>query len=224
MDWLEVLKWWTDATCSGGCSLELPTKSTRRRNISGITRTSCAVSAQGLAPLLDAAARICEGHRAGRVPEGAVAELVEAVAGADLDYVRDEVPKALERSARCGARDQRGIARAMSEDARSSRDTTGLSDVNRLVDNALIIAHNELKYVAGVDTDLEPGLPVAAGAPGDVTIGILHLLTYVAAPLHASSAAAATERTNRRTRPSRRHRRGAQDRRRRPGSPGRPGR
>ncbi len=124
-----------------------------------------------------------------------------------------------------GVRRIAGIARAMSEYARSSRDTTGLSDVNRLVDNALTIAHNELKYVAGVDTDLEPGLPVAAGAPGDVTIGILHLLTYVAGATARLQRGGSDRRGQiRRTNPSRGRRRGAQDRRRRPGSPGRRGR
>jgi signal transduction histidine kinase len=68
----------------------------------------------------------------------------------DLKFLRDEVPRAIERTIE-GTERVAGIVRAMKEFSHPDATEKMPADVNRALQNTLMIARNEYKYVASVD-------------------------------------------------------------------------
>jgi signal transduction histidine kinase len=70
-----------------------------------------------------------------------------------LDYLLDEVPKAL-TSSREGIEHVSGIVKAMKSFARADQSEKAPSDLNQCIRDTLAVAQNEYKNVATVETDL----------------------------------------------------------------------
>jgi signal transduction histidine kinase len=130
---------------------------------------------QDLDALLDASIRIRDRAGAGPISADDAAALVEAIRHADLDYLRVEVPKAIERSIE-GVQRIGNTVRAMKEFAQGDEGSKTPFDLNHVIDNTLAVARNELKYVADVATDFDPQLPAVSGFAGEISVVILDLL------------------------------------------------
>jgi PAS domain S-box-containing protein len=76
---------------------------------------------------------------------------------ADLDYLREEIPRAIEQSID-GMGRITTIVRAMKEFSHQGREKTP-SDLNHAIESTITVATNEWKYVADVTFDLDPSLP-----------------------------------------------------------------
>jgi PAS domain S-box-containing protein len=85
------------------------------------------------------------------------AKLEARLKAADFDFIRDEIPRALEQSIE-GMNRITKIVRAMKEFSHQSQDKVP-SDLNQAVESTITVATNEWKYVADVAFDLDPGLP-----------------------------------------------------------------
>ncbi|MFH1810618.1 MAG: PAS domain S-box protein [Pseudomonadota bacterium] len=102
----------------------------------------------------------------------------EAAERADLDYLRSEAPQALESCAE-GVRRVAAIVRAMKEFAHPDQRQQKPADLNKAVENTLVIARNEYKYVAEVETELGD-LPPVLCCVGDLNQVFLNLLVNAA--------------------------------------------
>lgn len=104
-----------------------------------------------------------EGLRKAILAEKVTAELLDEVRqtieAADLDYLAEEVPKSISQSLD-GVERVATIVRAMKEFAHPGRKEKTAADLNKALTNALIVARNELKYVAEIETDLGDLPPV----------------------------------------------------------------
>jgi PAS domain S-box-containing protein len=96
----------------------------------------------------------------------------------DVEYLNREVPKALEQSLD-GVERVANIVRAMKAFAHPGGDEKRPADLNRALSDALIVANNELKYVADVVTDLGELPPVWCNL-GDLNQVFLNLLVNAA--------------------------------------------
>jgi signal transduction histidine kinase len=96
----------------------------------------------------------------GAVDADLLASLERAEADADLEYIVENVPKALARSVEGLAR-VATLVRAMKEFAHPDCKEKALADLNHAIETTLIIARNEYKYVAEIETDLTPLPPVS---------------------------------------------------------------
>jgi signal transduction histidine kinase len=108
----------------------------------------------------------------------ALDRLAVAEETADLEYLRERVPAALER-ARDGIDRVARIVRAIRDFAHPPTTIKGPVDVNRALANTLIVAANEYKYVADVDTDFADLPPIVANA-GDLNQVFLNLVVNAA--------------------------------------------
>jgi two-component system, NtrC family, sensor kinase len=83
--------------------------------------------------------------------EAIVAAAEEARETGDLDYLEESVPKGLERALK-GIEHVSSIVRALKEFAHPGQKEKAPGDLNRALENALIVSRNEYKFVAEVET------------------------------------------------------------------------
>lgn len=114
----------------------------------------------------------------GGVGRGLSEEITQAEQAADLDFVLEEVPKALAQSLD-GVSRVAAIVRAMRELAPTSRGEKTAVDLNKALDSTLIVARHEIKYVAEVETDFQE-LPLVLCDRSDINQVFLNLLVNAA--------------------------------------------
>jgi PAS domain S-box-containing protein len=114
-------------------------------------------------------------------------EANSAAEAADLTYLADEMPKALERAVE-GLDRVAAIVRSMKVFAHPGGER-GRVDLNKAVESTLVIARNEYRYVADVDMKLGE-LPKVHCLAGEINQAILNIVLNAAhamADVHTSS-------------------------------------
>jgi PAS domain S-box-containing protein len=113
------------------------------------------------------------------------ADRVEAVAKADavahdidIDFLLEEVPMAIRQSLE-GISRVATIVRAMKAFGHPGSEEMTRADLNEAINNTLIVANNEIKFVADVETDLAD-IPLVRCHLGDVNQVILNLVVNAA--------------------------------------------
>ncbi|HEY7135060.1 MAG TPA: ATP-binding protein [Acidimicrobiia bacterium] len=102
----------------------------------------------------------------------------DALDTADLDYLREEVPRAVDQTLDGVDRVAR-IVKAMKAFGHPEDREQRAFDVNKAIESALTVARNELKYVADVETELGE-VPAVRCFPSDVNQVLLNLLLNAA--------------------------------------------
>jgi signal transduction histidine kinase/uncharacterized membrane protein affecting hemolysin expression len=102
----------------------------------------------------------------------------EAEDDADLDYILENAPVALDR-ARDGLGRVAAIVRSMKEFAHPDRKEMTASNINQAVQSTLVIASNEYKYVAEVEVDLGD-VPLVNCYAGEINQVVLNLIVNAA--------------------------------------------
>jgi len=105
-----------------------------------------------------------------------VRELAEEI---DVDYLRTEVPQALEQSLEGLARITR-IVQAMKEFSHPGTEEKTATDLNRAIETTIDVSRNEWKYHADMTTELDPALPKVAVLPGEFNQVMLNLIVNAA--------------------------------------------
>ncbi len=132
-----------------------------------------------LVPLLACCNTLCQAVEKGGVPEHLVTSVAEAAKEADLDYLIDEIPKAIGQSLE-GIDQVAKIVRSMKDFSHPSGEAKQAVDLNRALDSTLTVCRNEWKYVAEAVTDFDPDLPMVTCLPGECNQVFLNLLINAA--------------------------------------------
>jgi len=93
----------------------------------------------------------------------------------NLDFLFEEVPKALAQS-REGVARVAEIVRAMKRFSHMGGEEKALLDVQKAIDNTVMISRNEWKYHADIQLDLDPAAQYLLCHPGDFNQVVLNLL------------------------------------------------
>ena len=133
------------------------------------------------AAVLELLDRYCEAlsGREASIPPELRARVAAARERSDLDFVREEAPRAVSQSLE-GTRRVATIVCAMKEFSHPDRADKALADLNEVIASTITIARNEWKYVAEVETDFDPALPPVLCYRGDVSQVVLNLLVNAA--------------------------------------------
>jgi two-component system, NtrC family, sensor kinase len=115
---------------------------------------------------------------AGTPAQEAAVEVARAEEQADLPYLIENVPLALERSLE-GLNRVADIVRAMKEFAQPGHKEMTAVDLNRAIDNTLIISKKEYKHVADVERDFGELPPVTCHI-SDLNQALLHIIVNAA--------------------------------------------
>jgi signal transduction histidine kinase len=102
----------------------------------------------------------------------------EAEDDADLDYILENAPVALDR-ARDGLGRVAAIVRSMKEFAHPDRKEMAQADLNQAIQSTLVIASNEYKYVAEVETAFGD-IPLVNCYAGEINQVVLNLIVNAA--------------------------------------------
>jgi signal transduction histidine kinase len=101
------------------------------------------------------------------------------MADADLEYIRREIPLAIEQS-REGVAQIKKIVLAMKEFSHPGADEKEAVDLNRSIEATVMVARNEWKYVAEVELNLDKKLPSIEAIPSAINQTILNLVVNAA--------------------------------------------
>jgi PAS domain S-box-containing protein len=114
----------------------------------------------------------------------ALRRVEEVATESDIEFVMEEVPAAISQTLE-GISRVANIVRAMKAFGHPGTEDTSKADLNEAIKNTLIVANNEIKYVADVETDLGC-LPLVRCHLGDINQVLLNLVVNAA---HAIGAA-----------------------------------
>ncbi|WP_457674111.1 ATP-binding protein [Thiolapillus sp.] len=107
------------------------------------------------------------------------ADLVGLEDEIDLEYLKKEVPAAIEQ-AQEGLQSISRIIGAMKQFSHPGTDEMGTVDINKLLQNTVTISRNEWKYVARVDMDLSPEICHVTGYSNQLGQVFLNLIVNAA--------------------------------------------
>jgi len=127
-------------------------------------------------PLLELAAKSVEAKQA---PLGALDDYRTLLKDADIEYIRGEIPLAIQQS-RDGVAQIKKIVLAMKEFSHPGADDKEPVDLNRAVEATVMVARNEWKYVADVELELGESLPAIEAVPSAVNQVVLNLVVNAA--------------------------------------------
>jgi PAS domain S-box-containing protein len=129
--------------------------------------------------VLDRCADFLEAFRTDADAESQALALERAVEEADLAYLMEEVPTAVAQTLEGVERVAR-IVRSMKEFSHPGSREMTWADLNRALENTITVARNEWKYVAELETDLDPSLPSVPCLPGELNQVFLNLIVNAA--------------------------------------------
>ena len=113
------------------------------------------------------------------VTDKLIAEVENTIRASEIEYFRDEIPRAIDQSIE-GIGRVAGIVRAMREFSHPDGRKKEPVDLNHAIENTLPFSRNEWKYVAEVVTDFDPELPPVLCLPGDLNQAILNVVVNAA--------------------------------------------
>lgn len=116
---------------------------------------------------------------AGAVAPDAITRAEQAVRDVDLEYLEEEVPRAIEQ-ALDGVSRVTNIVSAMKEFSHPGTKGKVATDINRAIKTTVTVARNEWKYVADLTMDMDADLPSIPCLPGEFNQVILNLVINAA--------------------------------------------
>lgn len=123
--------------------------------------------------------RLLEAARSGSVTAELIAEMDAAVENSDIEYLQEEIPKAIEQSLE-GTERVAKIVRAMKEFSHPGTEEKSPVDINRTIESTVTVCRNEWKYVADIKMDLDPSLPQVPCLAGEFNQVILNIIINAA--------------------------------------------
>lgn len=119
--------------------------------------------------------KLYDAARVGEIDSRFVTEIEEEIGNADLEYLSEEVPKAIQQSLE-GIMRIAKIVQSMKEFAHPGTKEKQAADINRAIESTVTVASNEWKYVAEIETEFDENLPPVPCYLGEFNQVILNLI------------------------------------------------
>lgn len=116
-----------------------------------------------------------EAAKAGTAGPGLVARTEAAIEAADVEFLREEFPGAVEQTLE-GVKRISDIVRAIKVFSHPGEQTHTPVNLNRNIETVVLISRNEWKYTADLDLDLDPDLPEVTCDAGQINQVLLNLI------------------------------------------------
>ena len=136
-------------------------------------------SFQDIIGLLGSYERLLVAATANALTGEMVHEVTAAVERTDAAYLVLEIPKAIDQTLE-GITRVSTLVSAMKEFSHPGTKEKTPLDLNHAIENTITVARNEWKYVADLETDFDPLLPLVSCHPGEFNQVILNLIVNAA--------------------------------------------
>jgi PAS domain S-box-containing protein len=108
-----------------------------------------------------------------------IREVATEIERTDAAYLLEEIPKAIDQTLE-GVTRVSTLVSAMKEFSHPGTKEKILLDLNHAIQSTITVARNEWKYVAEMETDFDPSLPLISCQPGEFNQVILNLIVNAA--------------------------------------------
>ncbi len=132
-----------------------------------------------IAKLVEIKDRLIDNFRRGEDTKDLIVQAEEVADEIDFDYLRDEIPKAINQSLE-GIERVSDIVRAMKEFSHPGIEEKTPIDINSAIESTVTVSRNEWKYYADMQLNLDPSLPMVPCLPGDFNQVILNIVVNAA--------------------------------------------
>ncbi len=112
---------------------------------------------------------------------------VAALEASDVDYLREEIPKAIQQSLEGVGRISK-IVKAMKDFSHPGGESKTPTDLQHAIESTITVSRNEWKYAATLVTDFEQNLPPVPCFPGEFNQVVLNLIVNAAHAIEATNA------------------------------------
>jgi PAS domain S-box-containing protein len=146
-----------------------------------------------LQQVLTVYSQLAEACRRQKVQPAILKALETTIAEADLDYLTEEVPNAIDHILN-GVERVSKIVRSMKLFAHPGGEEKAPVDLNEAIESTIVITRNEWKYTAELTTDFDPELPPVPCLRGEFNQVILNLITNAAHAIADAAQAGASEK------------------------------
>jgi PAS domain S-box-containing protein len=116
-----------------------------------------------------------EAARDGRETGAIIEEVAKEIDLADLEYLSDEIPKAIQQSLEGVSRIAK-IVQSMKDFAHPGTREKTAADLNKAIESTITVARNEWKYVADLETSFDRSLPPVPCLLGEINQVVLNLI------------------------------------------------
>jgi PAS domain S-box-containing protein len=134
---------------------------------------------EDLCAVLKAYARLLDTARKDLASQDIVKEVETSVEAADIPYLSEEIPSAIEQTLE-GVQRVSKIIGAMRQFSHPGTGRKEQVDINQALQSTITVARNEWKYVADLETDFAGDLPPVPCLPGEMNQVFLNLLINAA--------------------------------------------
>jgi PAS domain S-box-containing protein len=132
-----------------------------------------------LGTVLDRHHTLLTSAKAGLPQQEAIERCEDEARRVDLEYLQEEVPKAIAQSFE-GVERITKIVRAMKEFAHPGGEEAAYEDLNKAIQTTVEVSRNEWKYVAEMTMDLTPDLPPVFCQLGPINQVVLNIIVNAA--------------------------------------------
>ncbi len=146
-----------------------------------------------ISTVLDSFEKLLQAAKDGSMDEQLVAEVEAAIKQADIEYLREEIPQAIDQSLD-GVERVAKIVRAMKEFSHPGDEEKSLVNLTEAIETTITVARNEWKYVAEMVTEFDPELPEVSCLPGELNQVFLNLIVNAAHAITDKLGDGATEK------------------------------
>jgi len=112
-------------------------------------------------------------------PAATLKNISKVAQGANIDFIREEIPGAIEESL-IGLARVSEIVSAMKSFSHPGTDDKQPIDLNEAITTTVTLSTNEWKYVSDVETELDPELPMVDCLPGEMGQVLLNIIVNAA--------------------------------------------
>jgi len=132
-----------------------------------------------LSEVVKLSAQFVDKTESGECTETLFQKLSEQMNGADLQYLLEDIPESLSESSDGVSRISE-IVKAMKEFSHPGGKKKEAADLEGMIESTLVVARNEWKYAADVETEFESGLPEVDCFPGEINQVLLNIIVNAA--------------------------------------------
>ena len=136
-------------------------------------------SFEDLKQLLASYERMLEASRADALSDEIMQEVTRVAEQMDAPYLLEEIPKAIDQTLDGVGRVSKLVSAMKEFSHPGTKDKIAL-DLNHAIESTLTVARNEWKYVADLETDFDPSLPLISCLPSEFNQVILNVIINAA--------------------------------------------